>query len=256
MRLTSSAHQWERIWLLARIEFKLRYYESKLGLLWALIKPASQIVMYYLVFQILMRQGVENYAIYLWSGLFIWQFFVETTSGTIKVLEVKKYLYLYTNMNKVEIYLSYMVSSSIGLFINFAIFCVGAAISGVPLTYHYLLFLLLYINLFLLGFGVSLMLSTLYLLFKDISQVWGIVVSFGFFLSPILYRDDLFETRLPWLNYLNPISGIINNTRDVLVYGRMLNWNMILFDMGYALLLVLIGFWMLRKLGSRAAELV
>ncbi len=252
----SEDNRWERIWLLARIEFKLRYYENKLGLLWALIKPVTQIVMYYMVFQILMNQRVENYAIYLWCGLFLWQFFVECTSGTVKILETKKYLYTYTNMDKMDIYISHMLSTTIGLIINFAIFLVGAAIGGIFPTYHYIFFIVIYVNLFLLSFGTNLILSNLFLLFKDINQVWGIVISFGFFLSPILYRGELFDEKLPWLNYFNPISGIINNARDILLYARYPDWYMLIFDFAYALLILGVGLFLLRKLGPRASELL
>lgn len=249
-------NRWERIWLLARIEFKLRYYENKLGLLWALIKPVSQIVMYYMVFQILMNQRIPNYAIYLWCGLFLWQFFIECTSGTIKILQTKKYLYTYTNMDKMDIYISYMLSTTIGLLINFMIFLIGAFIAGIYPTHHYLFFIFIYLNLFLLSFGTTLVLSTLFLLFKDISQVWGIITSFGFFLSPILYRGELFDEKMPWLNYLNPISGIINNTRNILLNAQYPDWYMLLFDFAYAFAIFGVGIFLLRKLGPRASELL
>jgi ABC-2 type transport system permease protein len=83
----------ERIWLLAKIEFKLRYYENRLGLLWALIKPLMDIAIYYTVFQIILKQRVPAFASFLFIGLIIWNFFIESTSGTIQILNTKKYLY-------------------------------------------------------------------------------------------------------------------------------------------------------------------
>src|SRR3954470_774488 len=96
----------ERLWLLAKIEFKLRYYENKLGLLWALIKPLMDIAIYYTVFQVILKQNVPAFASYLFIGLILWNFFVESTTGTVQILHVKKYLYEYSNMNKMEIYIS------------------------------------------------------------------------------------------------------------------------------------------------------
>src|SRR4051812_3867967 len=112
----------ERLWLLAKIEFKLRYYENKLGLLWALIKPLMDIAIYYIVFQVILRQDVPAFASYLFIGLILWNFFVESTTGTVQILHVKKYLYEYSNMNKLEIYLSTLISNSIGFFFNFLMF--------------------------------------------------------------------------------------------------------------------------------------
>lgn len=244
----------ERIWLMAKIEFKLKFYENKLGLAWAIIKPISQIIMYYVVFQVLMNQGVDNYVIYLFAGLLLWQFFTEVTSGTVKILKTKKYLYEYTNMAKMEIYLASIISSVIGLIFNLVIFIIGAIISGIYPTYHYIYFILIFINLFVLSFGVSLILSNLFLLFKDIEPIWGIVVGFGFFLSPILYRGDLFSEKLPVLDYLNPIAGVINNARNILMFQQPPDWSMLLYDMTYATALFLIGLHLLNKYSARASE--
>lgn len=246
----------ERIWMMAKIEFKLRYYENKLGLMWALIKPISQILMYYVVFQVLMNQGVDDYVIYLFAGLLLWMFFTECTSGTVKILKTKKYLYEYTNMHKLEIYIASIMSSVIGLIFNLMIFLIGAWISGIYPSYHYIYFLLIFLNLFILSFGVSLILSNLFLLFKDIMQIWNIVVGFGFFLSPILYRGDLFSEKLRFLDYLNPISGIINNARNVLMFQTNPDWQMLLFDIGYASIILLIGLILLKRISPKASELL
>src|SRR5215469_12128053 len=114
----------ERLWLLAKIEFKLRYYENKLGLLWAFIKPVLDIVIYYVVFQIILKQNIPAFASYLFIGLILWNFFVESTTGTIQILNTKKYLYEYSNMNKIEIYVSTLLSNSIGFFFNFVMFLI------------------------------------------------------------------------------------------------------------------------------------
>src|SRR6185503_5535156 len=112
----------ERLWLLAKIEFKLRYYENKLGLFWALLKPILDIIIYYIVFQIILKQGIPAFASYLFIGLILWNFFVESTTGTIQILNTKKYLYEYSNMNKLEIYISTIFSNAIGFFFNFIMF--------------------------------------------------------------------------------------------------------------------------------------
>src|SRR6266496_5120983 len=112
----------ERLWLLAKIEFKLRYYENKLGLLWALIKPLLDIAIYYIVFQTILKQNIPAFASYLFIGLILWNFFVEYTTGTIQILSTKKYLYEYSNMNKLEIYVSTLFSNSIGFLFNLSMF--------------------------------------------------------------------------------------------------------------------------------------
>jgi len=252
-----SSNKMERLWLLAKIEFKLRYYENKLGLFWALIKPLLDLAVFYVVFQVVIKQDIPAFASYLFIGLILWNFFMESTTGTIQILYVKKYLYEYSNMNKLEIYLSTLFSNSIGFFFNFLIFLI---------FYHFfesdsngfsiqnLWIFPLFINIFILSLGVSLILSTIYIIAKDITQIWLPLSTFLFFLSPIFFKLSTFTESLPGLTYANPVAGIIINSRKVLMDGTLPDWELMAFDFGYAIFLLLAGIIFLNKLGSKAAE--
>lgn len=247
----------ERLWLLAKIEFKLRYYENKLGLLWALIKPIMDIVIYYIVFKVVMKSDIPAFASFLFIGLILWNFFVESTAGTIQILSVKKYLYEYSNMNKLEIYVSTLLANSIGLFFNLLMFLVfynliESESNGFFITSLWII--PLYINLFILSLGVSLILSNIYIIAKDITQVWQVTVTFLFFLSPILYKLQVFKEALPSLEYANPAAGIVINARHVMMEGKNPDMSLFVWDFGYAIFLLLLGIIILNKLGSKAAE--
>jgi len=247
----------ERLWLLAKIEFKLRYYENKLGLLWALIKPLMDIAIYYVVFQTIMQQGVPAFASYLFIGLIIWNFFLESSTGTVQILNTKKYLYEYSNMNKMEIYVSTLLSNSIGFFFNLAMFLLFYNILEKDTTYstfQTLWILPLFINLFILSLATSLILSNIYVIAKDITQVWQVFTSFLFFLSPIFYKLDTFKERLPSFDYLNPLAGIIINARKATMEGTYPDFKLFLWDFSYSIILLLFGIFLLNKLGSKAAE--
>jgi len=247
----------ERIWLLAKIEFKLRYYENKLGLLWALIKPISDIFIYYIAFQKILKQGIPNFVSFLFIGLILWNFFVESTSGTVQILSTKKYLYEYTNMNKIEIYLSTVLANCIGFFFNllfFIIFFQFIDKGTMGLSWHALYIVLVFFNLVVLALAFSIILSNIYVVAKDITQIWIVVTGLGFWISPIVFKLDNFREALPGLDYLNPVAGIIINARNVMLYQRMPEWNLFFFDFAYALILLLIGIFLLNKVGSKASE--
>ena len=251
------SNKMERIWLLAKIEFKLRYYENKLGLFWALIKPVMDMCIYYVAFNVILTSDVPAFASYLFIGLIMWNFFVESTVGTIQILNTKKYLYEYSNMNKFEIYISTLFANSIGFFFNFIMFFLfynffqGKSIG--PNLYNFWI-IPLFINLFILSLGVSLILSTIYIIAKDITQIWMVFTSFLFFLSPVFYKLETFNQKLPNFEYGNPIAGIIINARRVLMEGKRPAFELMGFDFGYAVFLLLIGIIFLNKLGARAAE--
>lgn len=247
----------ERLWLLAKIEFKLRYYENKLGLLWALLKPVMDICIYYVAFKLILKSDVPAFASFLFIGLIIWNFFVESTTGTTQILNTKKYLYEYSNMNKLEIYISTLFSNSIGFFFNFVMFLLFYNFlekeSG-GLSVHIFWAVPLFINLFILSLGVSLILSNIYIIAKDISQIWQVFTSFLFFLSPIFYSLKVFNEALPSFDYGNPIAGIIINARRVLMQQTNPDFELLIWDFVYAIFLLLMGLIALNKLGSKAAE--
>lgn len=247
----------ERLWLLAKIEFKLRYYENKLGLLWALIKPIMDICIYYIVFKKILKSDIPAYASFLFIGLILWNFFVESTSGTVQILSVKKYLYEYSNMNKLEIYISTLFANSIGFFFNFVMFMIFYTFfekpSMGPAVYNFWI-VPLFITLFILSLGVSLILSNIYILAKDITQIWAVFVSFLFFLSPIFYKFSTFKAALPFFEYGSPIAGIIINARKIMMEGTPPDFKLMGFDFAYAIFILLVGIIFLNKLGSKAAE--
>src|SRR4051794_70760 len=195
----SRSNKFERLWLLAKIEFKLRYYENKLGLFWALLKPLMDIVIYYTVFNYILNQQIPGFASFLFIGLILWNFFLESTTGTVQILNAKKYLYEYSNMNKLEIYVSTLLSNAIGFFFNFMMFLLFYNFiekDSTGSTIYTLWIIPLFINLYILSLATSLILSNIYIIAKDITQVWRVFTSFLFFLSPIFYRLDTFKEAL------------------------------------------------------------
>ncbi len=247
----------ERTWLLAKIEFKLRYYENKLGLFWALLKPVMDIVIYYIAFKIILKSDVPAFASYLFIGLIFWIFFTESTGGTIQILQTKKYLYEYSNMNKLEIYISTLLSNSIGFFFNlimFSLFYFFLEPESKLIGINILFLIPLFINLFILSLGLSLVLSNFYIVAKDINQIWQVFINFLFFLSPIFYKLSTYRSSLPGVDYINPISGLIINARRVVLDNQTPEWKLFIFDFGYAIFLLLLGIIFLNKLGSKAAE--
>ena len=247
----------ERLWLLAKIEFKLRYYENKLGLFWALLKPILDIIIYYIVFQIVIKQNIPAFASYLFIGLILWNFFVESTTGTIQILNTKKYLYEYSNMNKMEIYISTLLSNSIGFFFNFIMFLIFYTFlekESTGLSIQNFWILAVFLNLFILSLGMSLILSNIYIIAKDISQIWIVLTFFLFFLSPIFFKLSTFKDALPAFDYGNPIAGIIINARHVMMEHSSPDFQLMGFDYAYAIFLLLVGLIFLNRLGSKAAE--
>jgi ABC-2 type transport system permease protein len=253
----SSTNKLERFWLLAKIEFKLRYYENLLGLLWALVKPLCDITIYYIAFEIILKQGVSQYISFLFIGIVLWNFFVESTSGTVQILSTKKYLYEYTNMNKIEIYLSVIGSNLIGLFFNLIIFVFFYLLlekGDTHFSWHIIFFFPILLNLIILALAFSLIISTIYIYAKDINQIWAIVINLAFWVSPLVYAPAVFLKNMAIVAYLNPFASILLNARNVILYHHMPDWTLFGWGYIYSIFFLLIGVFLLNKIGSKAAE--
>ena len=160
-------------------------------------------------------------------------------------------------MNKLEIYTSTLLSNTIGFFFNLVMFLLFYNIieaTSVGLSFYNFWIIPLFINLFILSLALSLSLSCIYIIAKDITQIWQVFTSLLFFLSPIFYKLATFKEALPSFDYANPIAGIIINARRVMMEARPPEFKLLLFDFGYAALLLLLGLFLLNRLGSKAAE--
>lgn len=247
----------ERFWLLAKIEFKLRYYENILGLLWALVKPLSDIFIYYVAFNIILKQGIKQYVSFLFIGIILWNFFIESSMGTISILSTKKYLYEYTNMNKIEIYLSVIGSNLIGVFFNLCMFLLYYFFleeGTTYLTWHSIFFFPILLNLIILSLGFSLILSTIYIYAKDIAQIWIIIINLAFWISPLIFPIETFMRTMPIVAYINPISSIVINARNVIMYHISPDWKLFIWGFIYSSFFLLIGIYLLSNIGAKAAE--
>jgi ABC-2 type transport system permease protein len=166
-------------------------------------------------------------------------------------------LYEFTNMNKIEIYLSTLISNCIGFFFNLLMFTLYFHFfeKGVgPYTWNALYFIPIFLNLLIIALAFSLILSNIYIIAKDITQIWIVITGLGFWLSPILFKLDKFREALPGLEFINPLSGVIINARNVLLYHKAPDWTLFFFGWLYAGILLVIGLLLLNRLGSKAAE--
>lgn len=244
----------ERIWKLAQVDFRRRYYNNSLGLIWALINPLFQVCVYYFAFTFLLKGSVDNYALYLFSGLLFWMFFTEGTNKGLYILKQKRYLIENIQFNKLDLFYSSTFSVFLGFLFNLSAYLMISLISGVPL-YGTVLFLPIFVvNIFLLALAVSILLSTLNIYIKDIVHVWAMVIMAGFWVTPIFLPQEAFSGHFEILLYLNPVTSIIINARETVLYGRYPDLTFLIWGITYTLLLLGLGVILFKKYSHKAAE--
>ena len=237
----------ERIWKLAQIDFKRRYYNDRLGLLWALINPIFQISVYYLVFTRIMVVDKENYALFLFSGILIWTLFAEASKKGMFVLKNKRYLIENIQFEKVDLFVSQTISVFMGFFFNLIIYLLLALILGVDFSLKIFFIIPILLTVFLLCMASGLILATLIIYFDDTYHLWDMILFVGFWASGIIFPVDIFVSNNPYFVYLNPFIGILDNTRAILLYNVSPDYYLLGLNFVYAVLLLVFSVYTFKR---------
>ena len=250
-----SSSRIERIWKLAEVDFKKRYYNDKLGLLWALINPLIQISIYYLVFVLIIKYDkVENYALFLFSGILVWMTFTESSKKGIMLIKNKRYLIENIQFNKLDLFYSQTMSIFIGFIFNIFAYFLLSYIMGIPLGLNALYFPILIINLFFICLGAGLILSVIQIYLKDIIHIWNLFLLLGFWTSGIFFRGQAFIELFPPILYINPFIGLIINSRKVLLDNEPPDFFMMAYNMIFGIVLCIIGSFLFKRNWQKAIE--
>ncbi len=209
----------EIIRVLAVTDFKLRYYGSYLGYLWSLLKPLALFSVLYIVFSVFMRWDVANYQLYLLLGIILWNFFAESTSVGVTALAARSHLIKKVYFPRIVAVIATAVSALLGLLLNLLVFFVFAFLSGLPLSSTVFLAPFFLVLLFFLILGISLLLSGLYIPFRDINQIWEVLLQLLFWLTPIVYPLSFVPEQYRFWLFLNPMTGIIQYIRILTIDG-------------------------------------
>jgi ABC-type polysaccharide/polyol phosphate export permease len=254
--LLPNNNRFERIWLLAKTDFKLRYNASALGLIWAFVYPLIRILIYYVVFSFVFSKDIPNYGFYIFSGIIIWMYFQEATKKGLNVIRSKRYLLENIRFNKLDVYYSSVLTSIIGFIVNLSVFLFMMLIMGMPLSWKLIYYPIFMVNLIILALGISLILSTINVYLKDIVQVWDLVLLLMFWINPIFFAKQKIFNMFPALLWANPLAGIIINSRNVLMYGEEPDWLLAGYDFVYAGAFLAFGIWFFNKYFHKAIEKV
>jgi len=235
-------------------EFKLRYHGSYLGYLWTLLKPLALFVVLYMVFSIFINVTIPNYQLFLLLGIILWNYFSEATSLGAHALASKAHVIKKLSFPKTIIVLSVTLSSFLGLLINLLIYAGVSIYVGVMPASTMWLFIPLLILFYTFTLGVSLLLSSLYILFKDVSEIWEVLLQVGFWGTPIVYATSFVPENLVFFLFLNPMTGFISYARLLLLDGVLPSMEGVLFVSGTTLVVLLLGYSLFRTLSPLAAE--
>jgi ABC-2 type transport system permease protein len=215
----SFKHSLRILHVIAGAEFKLKYADSALGYLWSVAKPMALFSVLYVVFGRFFGLGAGNthYPIYLLIGIILWTFFVDASSMTLISLVSRGSLLRKLMFPRILVPISVTLTAGITLLVNFIPLIILIAWNRLVPQVEWVLLIPLFIELFVYTLGVSLILATLYVRFRDIGQLWELTTQLLFYASPIIIPVGFLP---PWsqpIAFLNPFVQIMQDMRAILI---------------------------------------
>ncbi len=207
---------------LTKTDFKLRYQGSVLGYLWALLRPLLMFAILYVVFAKLLGMGndIPHYPVYLLTGTVLWSFFTECTQQGIQAMVGRGDLIRKISFPKYIVTVSTTLTAVINVLINLAVIVIFALINGVVPSFSWLLVLPLIFELYLLALGISFLLGSINVKYRDIGSIWDVLIQALFYAIPIIYPVSMVVQTSAFaakLILINPIAQVIQDVRWSLI---------------------------------------
>ena len=205
---------------LAALDFKVRYFGSVLGYLWQLMRPLLLFGVLYVVFTqfVKFNAGVKDFPAVLLTGIVLYTFFADATGNAVTSVLDRENLVRKIQFPRVVVPLAAVLTAFFNLVTNLGAVAVFVVATGVRPQWTWLLFPLLVVALGILAVGTSLLLSALYVRFRDVRPIWEVVLQMLFYGSPILYVIEIIPSETAGQALMcNPLAALLQQSRHWLI---------------------------------------
>lgn len=246
-------HYRELIKNLTVAEFKNRYQNTALGFLWSLLSPLLLASVLYFFFRHLFGQD-ENFALNLLVGLMAWRFFATGTTLSLGAIVGKPSLVTKVHIPRQILVLSNVLANLISSLLEFIVLLpiIFILLGHLPVTV--LLFPVIHFLYFWPIYGAGLLLASLFVYFRDLNQIWEVLVNVLFFCTPIFYPISIVPGYLMPYYILNPITQFIIMYREVMVAGEIPSLTSVIGVIIVGIAAYFMGNFAFNKLQRRFAE--
>lgn len=244
---------WQLSLALAKAQFKLRNEGSYLGIFWYLLNPLLMFILLLFIFSQNLGSEIPDYPLYLLLGIIIFNFFQQTTTFSIRTMDENRLLIKSINFSREALVMSNVLRTLFAHLFELIIFMIIALFFGISFqAFIFYLPVLIIFSIFI--YGCSLFLSSLYVYFIDIENIWFFVSKLVFFATPIFYSVS--SGKLFVLNLFNPLYYFITFSREIVIYNRLPELWLIFGSLLYSLVFFIIGSSMFSKLKKKFAEML
>ncbi len=236
---------------LVKRDFKTKYKRTVLGMAWSVLSPLLMLLVMRLVFTRFFGQGVEHYTTYLFCGNLMFSYFSESTGQGMTSLMGNAGIFTKVNVPKYLFLFSKNVQTLINFGLTLCVFFLFCALDGVAFTWKFVLLLYPIVLLMIFNIGVGLILSALFVFFRDIQYLWTVFTQLLMYMSAIFYTIDGYSETVRKLFLLNPLYLFIRYFRKIVLEATVPSVWFHLLMAADAVLAFGIGAWIYKKYNTR-----
>ena len=232
---------------LVKRDFKKKYKRTILGMLWSVLAPLLNVLVLMLVFTEIFGKKQPHFIIYIFSGTLIMSFHTETTQGCMRGLMANASIFTKINVPKYLFLFSKAVQAFINFLLTLALYFVFCIFDKIPFNFNMLTLIYPIVTCLLYSLGIGMILSALFVFFRDIEYLYSVFLTLLNYVSAIFYPDTIIPEQFRKLLLINPVYVYIKYFRIVVINGWIPSSEYIILCSVYALVAVAIGCFIYKK---------
>lgn len=236
---------------LVKRDFKKKYKRTVLGMAWSVLSPLLMLLVMRLVFTQFFGRGMEHYTTYLFCGNLVFSYFSESTGQGMTSLMGNAGIFTKVNVPKYLFLFSKNVQTLINFGLTLCVFFVFCVLDGITFTWKFICLLFPICCLVLFNVGVGLILSALFVFFRDIQYLWSVFTQLLMYMSAIFYTIDSYSYTVQCLFLLNPLYLFIRYFRKIVIEATIPTIWFHLLMLADVIIVFGIGCWMYKKYNTR-----
>ncbi|RYZ92869.1 MAG: ABC transporter permease [Proteobacteria bacterium] len=232
---------------------KVKYRRSILGVFWTLLTPLLSALVYFAVFQIVLKVQRENYLLVMISGVLAWNFFSQTVTEGVSHYVDNQNLITKISLPLQAFNLSTAATNLVTLLAAIPIVILVGIFMHVKPTLNLLALPPLILALFLITYACSIIVAILFVFLRDLRQVISLVLQLLFYATPILYAPDMVPEKYRFILRFNPLTGLIPGIQAAFT-GSLLNMATIIEALAWSVALTIVAMLMVKRMRRSVVE--
>lgn len=244
------------ILVMTQKEMKVRYKNNVFGYLWSIGHPLAFAFVFFIAFKVVMKIQMEDYAVFLITGLFPWQWFSNSINASPMVFIGNASIIKKINFPRNIIPFTTVLQDMIHFILSIPVIVLFLFIYHKSPSFSWLYGIPVLLGIqFLMTYGVALMVSSINLFFRDLERLTVIFITLLFYFTPIIYPETMIPEKYKSLINLNPLAPLMVSWRNLFLNGT-LDTSSLMISLVYSFFAFLIGYLIYRNLSWKFAEVL